>query len=286
MIYFRLYIENFDGATLDLSMLEDGAYNRLMRFYYRTELPLPLDSDRLARVCRAITLEERAAIAAVLDRYFLRRPDGWHNERADHEIKVSKIARDNGSRGGRPAATDDETESQTVGVTGAETEGETGTGTRERTRKGGKSGQPISLLTNTTLLPSQPSIQNPSAHASRGGRTTPRGDTVETWGSYRQAYFDRYGVEPVRNARVNGQMASVVRCVGAAEAPHIAAFYVRHNRQQYVAAKHSSSLLARDVEGLRTEWATNRPVTETEARQSDRTQATATVFTKLIGEAL
>lgn len=286
MIYFRLYIEAFEGATRDLSMLEDGAYNRLMRHYYWTEQPLPLDSDKLARICRAISLEERASIAAVLDRFFIRRQDGWHNERADHEIHVSQIARDNGSRGGRPAASDKETGTETVGVTGSRTEEVTGNETRDATRKGGKSGQPISLSTNTTLSTSQPSIQNPSAHASRGGRTTPRGDTVETWSAYRQAYFDRYGVEPVRNARVNGQMASVVRCVGVTEAPHIAAFYVRHNRQQYVAAKHASSLLARDAEGLRTEWATNRTVTETEARQSDRTQATATVFTKLIGEAL
>src|SRR5699024_5586194 len=36
----------------------------------------------------------------------------------------------------------------------------------------------------------------------------------ETWNAYAAAYFDRYGVEPVRNARVNAQIAQFVQRVG------------------------------------------------------------------------
>lgn len=280
MIYFRHYIEDFDDATAELSMLEDCAYCRLLRYYFRKEKPLPLNSDSLARICRAISLEERAAIAAVLDLYFDRRADGWHNERADHEIKVSQIARENGSRGGRPVA------EETDIVTGIETEHETGDRTERKADDvtGGEagSGQPISLL---SFQPSNlsPLYPNTSAEAAPRGRKPPV-DTSHVWASYSQAYHMRYSIDPVRNARVNGQLASVVRSVGKDEAPHVAAFYVGHNRAQYVAAKHSTSLLARDAEGLRTEWATDRKVTETQAHQADRTQATGNVFAKMLEE--
>jgi uncharacterized protein YdaU (DUF1376 family) len=277
MIYFRCYIEDYDDATSDLAPLEDGMFFRLLRHYYRTELPLPLDSDRLARICRAIALDERAAIAAVLDRFFIRRPDGYHNERADHEIEVSKTARENGSRGGRPSA-------GTEARTGSETGSETGCETQPQTGEGTGTGQPVNQNNPSNLLTSQPSTQPPSADAARRGARKPS-ETGETWESYRQAYADRYGEDPVRNQRVNGQLASVVRCVGAAEAPAVAAFYVRHNRADYVKALHPASLMARDAESLRTAWAANRTVSDTEARQADRTMATGNAFAPLIEQA-
>lgn len=276
MIYFRCYIEAFESATVDVSMLEDGAYNRLLRHYYRTEEPLPLNSDKLARICKAISLEERAAISSVLDRFFIQRPDGWHNERADHEIAVSKTARTNGSRGGRPS--DAETGNGTGSQTGSKTEQQTGS----KTGVGAGSGHPSSLSTKTSLSTIQPSTQLPSARATRSG---PKVDTGETWMAYSTAYMLRYGVEPVRNARVNGQLANLVRCIGATEAPAVAAFYVRHNRFSYVRAKHSTGLLASDAEGLRTEWATGRSASEAEARQADRTMANGNAFAPLIEQA-
>lgn len=284
MIYFRCYIEAFDGATVDISMLEDGAYNRLLRHYYRTELPLPLDSDKLARICKAITLEERAAIEAVLDRFFIRHPDGWHNDRADHEISVSQTARSNGSRGGRPNA--QQTDSRTGSGTGSETE----TGTGQQTGAVTGSAHPFSLSTKTTpnhpTSPSQPPNQPLSADAPRRG-AKPRGETLtgETWEAYRRAYVNRYGQEPVRNSTVNGQLANVVRRLGAGEAPAVAAFFIGHQRGDYVKAMHPTSLLARDCESLRTAWAAGRMVSETEARQADRTMATGNAFAPLIAQA-
>lgn len=278
MIYFRVYIENYDGATRDLSMVEDGAYWRLLRHYYSTELPIPLDSDKVARICKAITLEERAAIEAVLDRFFIRQDDGWHNKRADEEIDVSRTARANGSRGGRPA----KTETETGTVTGSETEQVTQTVTQSGTGSGHPSNHLTTYPPNHLAL--QPSSQVPSASAAPRGRAKPT-ETGPTWEAYSQAYLARWNVVPVRNARVNGQLASLVRCIGAAESPDVAAFFVRHNRAHYVQAKHSTSLLARDAEGLRTEWATGRQVSETEARQGDRTMATGNAFGALIEEA-
>lgn len=110
-------------------------------------------------------------------------------------------------------------------------------------------------------------------------------DTFETWDYYSKAYQDRYGAPAQRNGKVNAQMAQFCRRVAISEAPHIAAFYVRHNASFYVGKGHAVGLLLADAEKLRTEWATNRTITATQAQQSDRTQANGNIFGKLIAEA-
>lgn len=95
----------------------------------------------------------------------------------------------------------------------------------------------------------------------------------EVWKAYGTAYFDRYGTEPVRNATVNAQVKTFVQRIGRLEAPHVAAFYVSHPGQFYVKNMHQFGHATKDAEKLRTEWATNRVVTDTQARQSDRSGA-------------
>lgn len=107
--------------------------------------------------------------------------------------------------------------------------------------------------------------------------------THATWSAFAFAYQTRYGVEPVRNAKVNGQLAKVVDRLGE-EAPQVAGHYVKSNRALYVSSKHCVDLLLRDCEGLRTEWATGRTVTDTEARQADRKQNNLGIAEKLIAE--
>lgn len=91
-------------------------------------------------------------------------------------------------------------------------------------------------------------------------RTKAGEDTPSTlvWSAYAGAYLARYGVEPVRNSMVNGQIAQFVTRIPAAEAPAVAAFYVGHRGGLYVSAKHPMNLLLRDAEKLRTDWATNQ----------------------------
>jgi len=281
LIYYRCYIEDYEAATRDLSLVEDGVYGRLLRHYFADEKPLPLNSDRLARICRAITLDERTAIDVVLARFFEKAADGWHNKRADHEIAVSRTARDNGSKGGRP------TEQETGSITGSKT----GSKTEQQTGMGGGLGQPFSLPTSQPTNPStlQPSNlpTNPLPRASRRGGPKAGVEvvTAETWTAYSEAYLHRYGTSPIRDAQTNAQLCKLVKRLGADEAPSVAAFYVTHNRGVYVANRHPTNLLVRDVEGLRTDWATGRKGTDTEARQADRTQATGNAFAPLIAEA-
>ena len=82
--------------------------------------------------------------------------------------------------------------------------------------------------------------------------------TAEVWKAYAEAYENRYGATPVRNAKGNGQLAQFVARIGADEGPAVARFYVGHQGQFYVRAMHSTDLLLRDAEKLRTEWATGR----------------------------
>ena len=97
----------------------------------------------------------------------------------------------------------------------------------------------------------------------------------DTWSAYRQAYDTRYGIEPIRNAKVNGQIKLLVGRLGGTDAPFVAAHYLTNNLAYYVQRGHSLDCLLADAEKLRTEWATGRSITATRARQIDQTQSNA-----------
>lgn len=128
--------------------------------------------------------------------------------------------------------------------------------------------------------------QNPSngKKRKRPAKPKPETDSGPTWKAYSTAYFARYQAEPVRNRMVNGQIAQLIARVGKEEAPHIAAYFLRHNAKWYVEKMHPVGLLLQDCEKLRTEWATHRTVTSSEARQTDKTQARGDVWGNLIAE--
>jgi len=97
----------------------------------------------------------------------------------------------------------------------------------------------------------------------------------ETWRSYCEAYFSRYGTHPVRNQTVNSQIKNFVRRVGMSVAPPVAKFYVSLNDGFYVRKCHPVGNLLADAEGLHTQWATGVAMTGTRARQVDQSQANA-----------
>lgn len=101
-------------------------------------------------------------------------------------------------------------------------------------------------------------------------RKTDRNEAnAAAWQAYADAFFGRYGTEPVRNAKTNGQIANLVQRLGV-EAPHVAAWYVGHQNGWYVQKSHSLDALVKDAESLRTQWARNRQVTSSQARSADR----------------
>ena len=285
MNFYKHHIGDYDSATAHLLWGEDMAYTRMLRLYYRREGPLPADFKQLCRLIRAGKKEERF-VQVVLDEFFTLKDDGWHNPRADEEILIAQDraekSREVGKKGGRPRKTETQdsanntvqgnlTETQKVSENNPE-------GLHKETQKvseinlharGTNSQTPDSRLQTTdikTLPPgsSQPQPQ-PSA-APRKRAATVQGKPVslsgETWEAYSRAYETRYGVPPVRNATVNGQLSNFVRRIGHEEAPRVAEFYVRHPAQFYARTMHSIGTMVRDAEKLRTEWATGKIQTE------------------------
>lgn len=102
----------------------------------------------------------------------------------------------------------------------------------------------------------------------------------ETWKLYSNAYFARYNTQPTRNQKINTMVKQFVQRIGHEESPHVAAFYVSHNEQFYVKKTHSVELMLKDAEGLRTQWAINKSMTGTRARQIDQHQANYSVVSE------
>jgi uncharacterized protein YdaU (DUF1376 family) len=86
MNYYDHHIRDYDAATAHLSWEQDLAYTRLLRWYYRKELPIPADVSEACRQVRATTKPQKAAVASVLQEFFVLQGDGWHQEKCDEAI--------------------------------------------------------------------------------------------------------------------------------------------------------------------------------------------------------
>lgn len=86
MNFYKHHIGDYAQATGHLSFVEDAAFSRLLRKYYAEEKPIPLDLKAAQRLVGARTREEKSAVETVLNEFFTRETDGWHNKRADEEL--------------------------------------------------------------------------------------------------------------------------------------------------------------------------------------------------------
>lgn len=102
-----------------------------------------------------------------------------------------------------------------------------------------------------------------------------------TFVAYSEAYEQRYGTKPIRNAKSNAMCKQLVDRLGASESPEVARWYLQSNNSFYVARGHSLGVLVGDAEKIRTEWATGRQTTQASAREGDRLQTQKTVWEKL-----
>lgn len=95
---------------------------------------------------------------------------------------------------------------------------------------------------------------------------------AKTWEAYQEAFMVRYGVSPPRNAKVNSQIAQLVKRLGP-NAPDVASFYLTHRGSNYIASQHSVGLLLANAEGLHTQWRIGRPILLSEAKEAELYQA-------------
>lgn len=104
--YFPLFPDDFEADTPHLTMLEDGAYNRLLRLCWRSpRCQVPADEAWLFRKLRARSDDEQAAVRAIVEEYFdakggmLTNPKLlkiWNESNASYERRAKA-----GSKGGR-----------------------------------------------------------------------------------------------------------------------------------------------------------------------------------------
>jgi len=314
--WIRLFPADFLGDTGDLTNEEFGIYARLVLTYYRDHSPLSRAPGRLERVVGAFTDSERLGLATILARHFIEDElDGapvWRHKRCDRELLNSTSAYKNRIAGAekarqRKAAIGALRAGISVDIS-SDTKPDNSVDTKPDIRADIPSRtynlqpttnnlQPTPLAPSLRLGATVPTSLDPEkqenppllVNASRGGARKKKTEvdgtlTSAVWSEYSTRYVDRYGIMPVRNAKVNSQLKQFVARVGADEAPHIAGWYVGHNKAWYVGKGHTIAVLLADAEMLRTEWATNRPTTQTQARQADETATRGNVFSRLLGE--
>jgi len=90
------------------------------------------------------------------------------------------------------------------------------------------------------------------------------------WQSYRDAFVKRWNLEPKRNATVNGQVAQLVKRLGAEDAVAVVKFYVEHNKSFYLQNTHAFGYCLKDAETLYTQMKRNQPITQTHIRQYEK----------------
>lgn len=298
MRHFTFHVGDWTAAVAHLSDLEEVVYLRLTLAYYREERPLPVGLAECCEIARARTPKAREAVAKVLRAFFDATPDGHVHTRCDKEI-ADMQRKSGGAKSAANLRWEREREAR------RQAEKQTGADANAMRTQCERSTDLMPPITHYPL-PIEPSPHCSTVSSLRSetfgnASTLPAGakrprrpaaapgareaKSAPVWRAYAEAYIARYSVEPVRNAKVNADLSRLVDLLGP-EAEHVADWYVRSsNRGLYLSARHDTTLLVRDAAGLRTEWATGAKMTDTLARQADRTATTGNVFEALKTEA-
>lgn len=84
--YFLMNLGDYLVDAENFTWLQDCAYWRLMRACYGSEKPLPLVRARIYRMVHADSKSQKSAVDFILNNYFDRHQDGFHQHRIDLEI--------------------------------------------------------------------------------------------------------------------------------------------------------------------------------------------------------
>jgi len=97
----------------------------------------------------------------------------------------------------------------------------------------------------------------------------------EVWTSYSYAYLHRYGVEPVRNAKMSSLCKTLVQRVGKDDAVELVRFYLDQRDAFFVMNCHPLGTLIAQAEGLVTRMRTGLRVTRKQAEVIDEGDSNA-----------
>lgn len=127
-------------------------------------------------------------------------------------------------------------------------------------------------------------IEKPKATKTPAVKTEQQQANAETWQSYANAYFNRYQVEPLRNAKTNTVISNFVKAVGAEVAPAMARYYVNMNNPFYLQKVHSVGLLLSDAEQIRTQFLKNREITRQDIKRVEAAQISRNAIDELCAQ--
>lgn len=85
------------------------------------------------------------------------------------------------------------------------------------------------------------------------------------WSSYEDAYKLRYGLDPVRNAKINGLISQLGKRLGES-AIDVVRFYLSHNDKFYILKTHSLEYCVKDAESLHLQWQKGHALTAKDAK--------------------
>jgi len=80
---------------------------------------------------------------------------------------------------------------------------------------------------------------------------------AKIWYAYKNAYWERYHVEPVRNASVNSKISQLAKRLGA-DAIEVVVFFINHNDPFYLKSLHQIGLCLANAEALHTQYKLGR----------------------------
>lgn len=101
---------------------------------------------------------------------------------------------------------------------------------------------------------------------------------TEAWQAYLEAFRGKYGVDPIRNARVMGQVKQFIDRVGQADAPDVLRFYLQQHDRWTVQNGHTMGVALQQAEKLAAGYRGAKMMTEKEARRIDEKQTTANIL--------
>lgn len=284
MNFYKFYTGDYIRDTMELEAAEEGIYIRLMNWYYANERPIP--DVRAPAIARVTSKADIDRTYWVLDRFFKKvtrhSESVWTHPRIDIEISLAqkriKASIDNGKRGGRPKKTKptgfnlgylDETQSESYPDPDL-----LKSGGKRRSPRGKKKVGPQEEALSPSPASSPTSVT--TKQRARESKSSP------VWNAYAMAYESRYGAAPAPNAKNYSLCCQLIDRIGAADAPHVAGWYLSTKANPYARSGHSLALLVRDAEKIHTEWRTGRRTTETGSRDGDRLQEQGDMWARVI----
>lgn len=119
-----------------------------------------------------------------------------------------------------------------------------------------------------------------SPKAKRTTKTATDGSQV--WQAYADAYWIRYNVEPVRNAKANSICKSIARNFGPELGAQAARYYLSHRKAHYVTQRHPLELLARDTQTILTDMQIGEQSTARHGQEQDRYQDAGQMVDRIV----